>query len=120
MNKQTTHANQVQEVTSEIPLRPLGLVKNLVEAIGLDITYLYDDLIFIEHNGFLLQMGAEKGEDIGVWFNEESTPADWPQMLSRLQEEGGKFRLRIQEKGTYSLSDNGNGDGVDIRFNPLN
>lgn len=120
MNSHTTNNNPDPMVSDVIPLRPLGLVKNLVEAVGLDIAYLYDDLIFIEHNAFLLQMGAEKGEEIGVWFNEESAPADRPLMLLRLQEEGRRYGLQVQEKGSYSLTDNGNGDGVDIRFNSSN
>ena len=120
MTSQTTRVNQAQAVPGGIPLRPLGLVKNLVETVGLDITYLYDDLVFIEHNVFLLEMGSRKGEEIFVWFNEESTAADWPQMLLRLQEEGRRYGLRLQEKGTYSLYDNGNGNGVDIRFNTSN
>jgi hypothetical protein len=120
MNSHTTNNSPARTVAAAIPLRPLGLVKNLVEAIGLDIAYLYDDLIFTEHNAFLLQMGAEKGEEIGVWFNEESAPADRPQLLVRLQEEGRRYGLQVQEKGSYSLADNDNGDGVDIRFNSSN
>lgn len=116
MTSETTNHTQTHEASDAIPFRPLGLVKNIIEAIGLDITYLYDDLIFIEHNAFLLQMGADKHEEIGVWFNEESTPADRPQMLLRLEEEGRRYALSILEKGTYSLSDNKNGEGVDIRF----
>jgi len=116
MTSQTTNDNQTHVASDAIPFRPLGLVKNIVEAIGLDITYLYDDLIFIEHNAFLLQMGSEKNEEIGVWFNEESTPADRPQMLLRLQEEGSRCALNVLEKGTYSLVDNSSGEGVDIRF----
>ena len=119
MNSQTSGGSPQQAVPTPIPLRPLGLVKNLIESLGLDITYLFDDLIFIEHNAFLLQMGTDRGEEIAVWFNEESTPSDRPEMLLRLQEEGKTCGLLIQEKGTYSLSDNHNGDGVDIRFNAL-
>ena len=40
-----------------LPYRPLGVVKQLLEEIGMEITYAYDDLIFIQHNPVLLQFG---------------------------------------------------------------
>lgn len=86
-----------------IPLRPLGLIKTMVEAIGLDVSYVYDDLVFIEKNAFLLQMSEERGDDLWVWFNTDSTPDDRPLILSRLQSEGAKLSLQLQEKGTYSM-----------------
>lgn len=40
-----------------LPYRPLGMVKAMLETIGIEITYSYEDLIFIQHNHFLLQFG---------------------------------------------------------------
>lgn len=101
-----------------IPLRPLGLIKNLVEAMGLDISYMYDDLIFIEHNAFLLQMSEADGAEVWVWFNEESTPDDRPTILTKLRTEGGKLLLQVQDKGTFSLSGQDDGESFQLRFSP--
>lgn len=98
-----------------IPLRPLGMIKNLIEAVGLDISYVYDDLIFIEHNAFLLQM-EEKGENLGVWFNADSNPVDRPIILSQLQAEGAKLSLQVREKGTYSLTGRNDGESFQLEF----
>ena len=35
--------------------RELGLVREALTAAGMDISYAYDDLVFLEHNGFMLQ-----------------------------------------------------------------
>lgn len=99
-----------------IPLRPFGIIKNLIEAVGLDVSYAYDDLVFIDHNAFLLQMGEDKGEDLGVWFNEESNPADRPVVLSQLQAEGAKLLLDVYEKGTYSLTTPDGGEEMQLAF----
>lgn len=101
-----------------VALRPLGIVKNLVEAMHLDISYVYEDLVFVEHNAFLLQMSSEKGEDIVVWFNEESTPEDRPQIFSRLQQTGHALGLLLQDKGTYSIDADDGGDSLKLRFMP--
>lgn len=114
-----TSETTVDHTPEAIPLRPLGLVKNIVERLDLEVTYVYEDLVFIEHNAFLLQMGADHGEDLFVWFNEESTPDDRPQILLRLVEEGQNNGMRIQEKGTYSLTGEGEDDAIQLHFSPL-
>jgi DNA-binding IclR family transcriptional regulator len=51
----------------EMTLKPLGQVKELVESLGMEISYAYEDLVFLQHNGFLLQFddgnGAEQVAD---------------------------------------------------------
>ena len=37
----------------------LGLVKNIVESVGMGISYAYEDLVFLEHNSFLLQFTVD-------------------------------------------------------------
>lgn len=102
-----------------IPLRPFGIIKTLIDTIGLDISFAYDDLVFIEHNAFLLQMGEKSGADLGVWFNEDSTPTDRPGILSRLQTEGAKLSLDIYEKGTYSLNSLDGSEEMQLEFKVL-
>ncbi len=99
-----------------VPLRPLGLAKDLIEAVGLDVTYVYDDLIFIEHNAFLLQM-EEQGENIGVWFNTESTSADRPEITTKLKAAGKELSLKVSDKGTFSIARQGDDETFQIVFN---
>lgn len=40
--------------------KPLGIVKEILESIGIGISYVYDDLIFVDHNDFLLQFTDKK------------------------------------------------------------
>jgi hypothetical protein len=99
-----------------IPIRPLGLAKDLIEAVGLDLTYVYDDLIFIEHNAFLLQM-EDKGEDLGIWFNTESTPADRPQIANQLQVAAQALSLNVHPRGTFSITRQDDDETFQILFN---
>lgn len=86
-----------------IPYRPLGLLRELVEAMGLQITHVFDDLLFIEHNAFLLQMG-EEGADVRLWFNSESLPAERPVIAATLSAAGTECGLRIDRRGTFRLA----------------
>lgn len=99
-----------------IPTKPLGIIKDLVEGVGLDVTYAYEDLIFIEHNAFILQM-EENPEDIGVWFNTQSTEEDRPKILSQLQGQGKNLKLNVLQKGTFSMNGDGESEAIQIVFN---
>ena len=54
-----------------VPFRPLGILKMLLETLGFEVTHCYEDLVFIEHNAFLMRMEA-KGEAVSLFFNTES------------------------------------------------
>ena len=39
-------------MTTETTERPLGTVMQLLEELGHEVSYAYDDLVFVNHNGF--------------------------------------------------------------------
>jgi hypothetical protein len=86
-----------------IPYRPLGLLRELVESMGLQITHVFEDLLFIEHNTFLLQMG-EEGADVRLWFNSDSLPAERPGITATLTAIGAESGLRVDRRGTFRLA----------------
>lgn len=85
-----------------IPFKPLGIIKEMLEGIGLEITYVYDDLLFIDHNAFLLRMG-ESGEDIQLYFNTESSVEKRDDIANLLTECGRQYRFAVKRRGTYSI-----------------
>jgi len=100
---------------SDVPHRPLGLIKQLVETHGFSVTHCYEDLIFIEHNAFLLQMG-EKGADVSLVFNVDCTPDMIIKIEQALVAAGQKAGLIITAQGNYRLTPNSENDTLDIEF----
>ncbi len=98
-----------------VPFRPLGLIKEMIEVSGLEVTYVYDDLVFIEHNAFLLQMG-ESGEDVAVWFNVESTQSSRPELLKRLQRAGTPLGLNMREGGNFRMQQEEGEENLQLEF----
>lgn len=98
-----------------IPCRPLGLIKEMINTVGLEVTYVYEDLVFIQHNAFLLQMG-EQGEDVGVRFNTESNPDARTELAGRLTRAGSLFNLVISEQGLFRLSHEEGEENFQIEF----
>lgn len=98
-----------------IPYRPLGIIIEVIEAMGLDVTYAYDDLVFIEHNAFLLRMG-EQGEQVYLFFNEDSDPDSRGEVKKQLTEQASSKGLQISSSGTYVMKPRED-DRIDIHFN---
>ncbi len=100
----------------ENQLRPLGIVKEIIEEAGHEITYAYDDLVFIEHNDFLLQFAPEPNR-LNLFFNTECTAEEADAITARLLEAAGLRKLSIMRNGTYTMTEAEN-DNLQITFNP--
>jgi hypothetical protein len=98
--------------TDSIPYRPLGIVKGALEPLDVEVTYVYEDLIFIKHNHFLLQFG-EVGEKMFFHRNSEididEAMRQFEIISTSLSEEGldltyqGRYLLEEKDDGTMSL-----------------
>ena len=116
----TLYAEEFTLTSSQpVPYRPLGLLKNLIESLGFQISHCYEDLVFFEHNAFLLRM-EEKGKDISLFFNEESDADKRDGITAVFQEEGAKHMLEITNQGTYQINANEADGTLDIGFTETN
>ncbi len=101
----------------KIPFRPLGKVIEIVESMGLEVTYAYDDLVFVSHNAFLLQMD-DAGESLFLFFNEDSDVSERDDIVEQLTQYSSERELNLYEQGTYEMKPNDN-DTLDIHFKPM-
>lgn len=97
-----------------IPRRPLGIVKEIIEELGHEITYAYDDLCFVNHNDFLLQF-EEKPEELSLFFNTECAPDEADAIAERLVPASALKGLAVNRKGTYTMCAE-EGDNLKITF----
>lgn len=85
-----------------IPFRPMGIIKMVLEGLGYQVTYCYEDLIFIEHNAFLLRM-EDRGEAVSIFFNAESEPDKRPGIAEAIATAGHTAHLAFTRQGTYAM-----------------
>lgn len=97
-----------------VPLRPLSRIQFVVEKLGLKITYAYDDLIFVEHNAFIIKMGM-RGEDIYVYVNIDADVKEYPAIIENLVGEAKKNGLIVKYSGRFKMADAGN-EQIQIEF----
>jgi len=98
-----------------VPFRPLGLIRDIVETLGLNVTYTYDDMVYIEHNAFLLRMG-EQGEQVHLYFNSESDEQEREKITADLRTAGKKHQINILRSGTYTMTAIVEKESIEIEF----
>jgi hypothetical protein len=100
---------------NRIPYRPLGILKTVVEHLGFQVTHCYEDLVFIEHNAFLLRM-EEQGEEVSLFFNSESDVDKRVEIADLFRAEGKLHQLVISSPGTYQMIPNEADGTIHLEF----
>ena len=98
-----------------VPYRPLGQIIDIVGDVGLEVTYNFDDLVYIQHNSFLLRMG-EQGEIVHLYFNTESDIQEREAITTQLQTAGEKREIHIMRSGTYTMTPIPEEENIQIEF----
>lgn len=97
-----------------IPYRPLGIITEVIEQMELNVTYAYDDLVFISHNAFLLRMG-DVGESVHLYFNTESNVDKRGHIEQELMALTVSRGLNVINSGTYVMKPRED-EEMDIHF----
>lgn len=97
--------------------RPLGVLKEVVESLGLAVSYAYEDLVFLDHPHFLLQF-TESVSEVQIHVNEEAESRELSGMVTAMQEEG-QHRGLIFKAGSYYRAKQSAEETVNIEFYPL-
>lgn len=101
-----------------IAFRPLADVKMMLEESGNDISYAYDDLIFVEHTAFLIQFDDEKPQNLKLFFNTEIDEAEVDSIQSQLAPVAEKKKFKLVDSGYFSLKEKEDSEELDILFFP--
>jgi hypothetical protein len=100
-----------------IVFRPLGKVREIVQAIGFDISYAYDDLVFSDHSLFILQFDDTILQKINLFFNSDCIETEVDRVKQLLITEASIAGFEIDAKGTFSLNQREGAEELEVRFN---
>lgn len=101
-----------------IPFRPLSEVKMILEEAGTDVSYAFDDLIFVEHTAFLLQFDDNKNSNLKIYFNTETSDKQAEVELKKLLPLVEKRKMSLSPSGKFSLKQKEDSEEIDILFFP--
>ena len=102
-----------------MPVYPLGTVMEVVESIKntklpMKVAYAYDDLVFLEHNAFLLQF-TEKPDEVLIHRNIEAEQDEIDETIGSLLNAETKENIRFLEAGFYSMKQ-ADEENINIEF----
>lgn len=83
--------------------KKLGIVKNIVESVGMAIGHAYDDLVFLDHNAFLLQF-AEEENTVIIHCNSEADKASLKDAMTILKGAAMAHEMTFVEGSDYLLA----------------
>lgn len=83
--------------------KPLGVLKDMVESAGMAISYAYEDLVFLDHNSFLLQF-TDSDQEILVHINSAADQDTVSRDISTLQNQAINFSMRVVLGEIYTVS----------------
>jgi len=86
-----------------------------MESLGFEITHCYEDLLFVEHNAFLLRM-EEKGEEVSLLFNVDSDVDKRDEIAEIFSTRGKDHNLIIACSGTYQMTQNEADGTINLAF----
>ncbi|MDQ1269203.1 MAG: hypothetical protein QG618_509 [Thermodesulfobacteriota bacterium] len=98
-------------------LKPLGIATEIVQETGLNITYNYDDLMFIEHNPFILQFDDENSKNLNLFFNVDCEQETAEKLEAQLKNAASQRGFTVTTSGKFEMRQKENTEEIDIKFN---
>ncbi len=90
---------------SEVIARPLGKITAILADCGFEVTYAYDDLVFIEHSAFMLQF-TDDPTAMKIFRHVDCEPEAGGEAEKTILEEHAKHGFTVLPSGNYSITEN--------------
>ena len=94
--------------------KPLGKITALLADLGLEVTYAYDDLVFVQECAFLLQF-TDQPTALKMFINTECDPDEANTVAANMISEFGKGGFTAQSSGQYTITANDD-QTIDLKF----
>jgi hypothetical protein len=97
--------------------RELEKVKMIIfEALGLDLGYAYDDLVFSEHGALIIQFDENDNRKLYGYFNIECFEDERLSMFEKLKTSAEKKGFDLSDGGQFNMEQLADKDEIKIEF----
>ena len=97
-------------------LRPLGIAKEIIEETGLELTYNYDDLVFVQHNPFMIQFDDDNAKNLKLYFNIDCEEETAVKLEAQLKASALQREFTITPSGKFEMTQKEGTEEIDIKF----
>ena len=98
--------------------RPLTEVKEFIEDAGYTISYLYEDIIFVSHNAFIILYDDDNAKTLKLYFNIDCEKNQIPEIIENITINAKKKKYKIIHSGNYTLKEKLESKELEIVFLP--
>ena len=84
-------------------LRKLGVVKTIVETVGMDIGHVWDDLVFLNHTGLILQF-TDQEDTMRIHRNHEGESSILERAIDLLKETARLYAMTFLDGEDFRIS----------------
>lgn len=95
-------------------IKPLGKITAILADLGLEVTYAYDDLVFVQESAFLLQF-IDEVSNLKIFINTDCEPDVAESVQKQIIDAHATAGFNIIPAGQYSLSENDD-ETINISF----
>lgn len=85
--------------------KPLGKITAVLADLGLEVTYAYDDLVFVQHSAFLLQF-TDTPNALKLFTNTDCAPEEANEVASNMVIAFDQAGYPLEPAGKYTLAQN--------------
>lgn len=101
---------------AEFKMRALGIAMEIIEKTDLQVTYNYDDLIFVDKNMFIIQFDDNKDKNLKLHFNNDITTDVEKIILKKLETAAKEFNYTITQEGYYLMDGSEDEEKIQLNF----
>lgn len=100
----------------KIEPRSLPIAEEIIKATGLQMTYPYDDLVFVEHNAFILRFNEKDPEQFFVHFNRDCFESNKNDLLRVMERRANDLGAVLVNDKLYSLDQKEGTEEMELKF----
>ena len=99
--------------------RPLGIAREIIQSAGMQVTYTYDDLVFIEHSPIIIQFDDENKKNLKVYFNVDCETAAAEKIEKKLNDAATEREFTITITGEFEMAQKKGVEEIEIKLLPF-
>jgi hypothetical protein len=99
--------------------KPIGMVKEIILAAGLRVSYTYDDLIFTEDNSVIFQFDSKDKKSFRFYVNTTLDSSASARLEKRLDDAAQEAGYTVIKSGEFEMEKKKNSDETEFRLLPF-
>jgi hypothetical protein len=100
-------------------IKPIGMVKDIIQAAGLRVSYSYDDLIFTEDNSVIFQFDSKDKKNLRFFINTTCETSSSGRIEKRIEDAAQEAGYTVSKSGEFEIEKQKGTDEIEIRLLPF-